>query len=615
MPARAHPVSLFIILSLSLRTWLKEFGSSITEPIPLVLIFHSFWFFAWESVFGKVSCKCSLILLLCLMGKKGGSSWLTAVKRAFRSPTKDTDKRSTRRKEDHDQEEDEEKRREKRRWIFRKTINQEAVTQQIPQKGKPDVTASDDTTTDHAALAATAAAAEQNHALAVAVATAEAAMATAQAAVEVARLTRPSSHARGNYAAIVIQTAFRGYLARRALRALKGLVKLQALVRGHNVRKQAKMTLRCMQALVRVQARVLDQRIRLSHEGSRKSAFSDTNSLLESRYFQEIADRKSMSRDGSSIADDWDERPHTLEEVKALLQHRKEAAGRRDKSLPQAFSQQIRRSGRNSSIGNEEELEERPKWLDRWMATKPWENRARASTDQRDPIKTVEIDTSQPYSYLVPNLRRSHPNYQYQPQPQPQQRPSSHSVASPFHRAHQNGSLHQSPITPSPSKSRPIQVRSASPRCGREDRSYNTSQTPSLRSNYHYTGNFYQQGMVVGTSNSSNDNATLPNYMAATESAKARIRSQSAPRQRPSTPERDRAGSAKKRLSFPAPDPYGIGMSYGNYGHNLRSPSFKSVSGSHFGLEQQSNFSSCCTESLGGEISPSSTGNLRRLLG
>ena len=79
--------------------------------------------------------------------------------------------------------------------------------------------------------------------------------------------------------------------ARRALRALKGLVKLQALVRGHNVRKQAKLTLKCMQALVRVQDRVRDQRARLSHEGSRKSMFAETNGLWESRY---IPERRSL---------------------------------------------------------------------------------------------------------------------------------------------------------------------------------------------------------------------------------------------------------------------------------------------------------------------------------
>ncbi|RVX13629.1 hypothetical protein CK203_010080 [Vitis vinifera] len=40
-------------------------------------------------------------------GEEGGSSWLIAVKRAFRSPTKETDKRGGRRREEHDREEDE----------------------------------------------------------------------------------------------------------------------------------------------------------------------------------------------------------------------------------------------------------------------------------------------------------------------------------------------------------------------------------------------------------------------------------------------------------------------------------------------------------------------------
>lgn len=577
------------------------------------------------------------------MGKKGGTSWLTAVKRAFRSPTKDTEKiRNTRRKEDHDQEDDDEKKREKRRWLFRKptAANQETpVIQQSEQK----INASAGSGSSSVPVPENVSTAEQQHAIAAAMAAAaEAAVATAQAVVEVARFSNgPSNHARENYAAIFIQTAFRGYLARRALRALKGLVKLQALVRGHNVRKQAKMTLKCMQALVRVQSRVLDHRLRLSHDGSRQSAFSDTNSLWESRYLQDIAERKSIvtSRDGSSVADDWDDRPHTIEEVKAMLQSRKEAALKREKNLSHAFSQQIWRSGRNSSIGGEDELEDKPKWLDRWMATKPWDSsRGRASTDQKDTtIKTVEIDTSQPYSYLAPSFRRSntHQNHQHQQQP----RPSSPSHRS--HHHHHNLPIHHSPVTPSPSKTRPLQVRSASPRCQREDRtssshSHIASQTPSLRSNYYYNGGLLQQHHIQNGRVAPTNGNALPNYMAATESAKARVRSQSAPRQRPSTPERERGtvGSlAKKRLSYPAPpsDSYGGGgIGYGGYGghhhphhphphhHHLRSPSFKSVASiaPHLGgIEQQSNYSSCYTDSLaGGEISPSSTSDLRKWL-
>ncbi|KAF8400929.1 hypothetical protein HHK36_014232 [Tetracentron sinense] len=112
---------------------------------------------------------------------------------------------------------------------------------------------------------------EQNkHAIAVAAATAaaaDAAVAAAQAAVAVVRLT---SHGRGTmfggarerWAAVKIQTVFRGYLAKKALRALKGLVKLQALVRGYLVRKQATATLHCMQALIRAQATVRSHKAR-----------------------------------------------------------------------------------------------------------------------------------------------------------------------------------------------------------------------------------------------------------------------------------------------------------------------------------------------------------------
>ncbi|KAL4304226.1 hypothetical protein GQ457_10G000850 [Hibiscus cannabinus] len=127
---------------------------------------------------------------------------------------------------------------------------------------------------------------EQNkHAIAVAVATAaaaDAAVAAARAAVAVVRLT---SHGRGTmfgdghekWAAVKIQTVFRGFLARKALRALKGLMKIQALVRGYLVRKQASATLQGMQALKRPQATIR------SHK-ARKSMHVDTGrSKLRSR--------------------------------------------------------------------------------------------------------------------------------------------------------------------------------------------------------------------------------------------------------------------------------------------------------------------------------------------
>lgn len=251
------------------------------------------------------------------------------------------------------------------------------------------------------------------------------------------------------------------------------------------------------------------------------------------------------------------------------------------------------------------------------MATKPWEAKARASLDQRDLVKTVEMDTSQPYQYLPAKPKRpSH--YQYK-HPQLQRPPSSHGMPSPLHAAHSQPHHQSVTVTPSPSKTRPIQVRSASPRFQRDDRSY--SQTPSLRSNYYYTGGVCNQtgsgASVSSIISSGTSHSTLPNYMAATESAKARIRSQSAPRQRPSTPERDRIGSlAKKRLSFPVPDPSNPGNGYMH--HHLKSPSFKSViSGSHIGIEQQSNYSYAESQGVGStgyEISPTSTSDVRRWL-
>ncbi|KAL3511158.1 hypothetical protein ACH5RR_030559 [Cinchona calisaya] len=80
-------------------------------------------------------------------------------------------------------------------------------------------------------------------------------------------LPQDSERMRLDQAATKAQTAFRGYLARRAFRALDSIIRLQAVIRGHLVRRQAVSTLQCVQSIVKFQALVRGQIVRCSEIG------------------------------------------------------------------------------------------------------------------------------------------------------------------------------------------------------------------------------------------------------------------------------------------------------------------------------------------------------------
>lgn len=73
------------------------------------------------------------------------------------------------------------------------------------------------------------------------------------------------------------------FQARKALGALKGLVKLQAIIRGRAVRRQAITTLKCLQTMVSIQSQVCARR---------SQTLEETCECHDNKQWQDLRDKE-----------------------------------------------------------------------------------------------------------------------------------------------------------------------------------------------------------------------------------------------------------------------------------------------------------------------------------
>ncbi|XP_004496596.1 protein IQ-DOMAIN 23-like [Cicer arietinum] len=345
------------------------------------------------------------------------------------------------------------------------------------------------------------------HAIAVAAATAavaEAALTAAHAAAEVVRLTSTGVAGRSTIrrpkarvgqprlpeetAAVRIQSAFRGYLARRALRALKALVKLQALVRGHIVRKQTSDMLRRMQTLVRLQTQARATRAHLSSDNvlpSFKSSLSEYPPVHEEY-----------------------EHPHHVYSTKL------------------GGSSILKRSSSNANFRKIDSERTRfgSSWLDQyWMECSESKDGSLKKNEQQHPDhekidKILEVDTWKPHfktnHHTTSSLQT--PHYHFSSNYNNNEKCMAH---------HESISKHS---TKAQNQSLASRTTDNSPQ------TFSARKSPFTPTKSECSWGFF------------NGYSGYPNYMANTESSRAKVRSQSAPRQRI---EFDRYSSSTRRHS------------------------------------------------------------------
>ncbi|KAJ0690279.1 putative IQ motif, EF-hand binding protein [Helianthus annuus] len=134
--------------------------------------------------------------------------------------------------------------------------------------------------------------------------------------------------------ATIIQAAYKGYMARRSFRALKGLVRLQGVVRGQHVKRQTANAMKHMQLLVRVQTQIQSRRIQMLEN----QALEQQNNKNDKGVESSLGKWNFSNPEGE---EHWDDSLLTKEERQARLQRKMEAMIKRERAMAYAYSHQL----------------------------------------------------------------------------------------------------------------------------------------------------------------------------------------------------------------------------------------------------------------------------------
>ncbi|MFS8026273.1 putative IQ motif, EF-hand binding protein [Helianthus anomalus] len=180
-------------------------------------------------------------------------------------------------------------------------------------------------------------------------------------------------------AATRIQTAFRGFKARKFYCNSKRLVRLQMLMEGDYGKKQTSNTLRNLQSWNRIQAQIRTSRL----------AMVEDNGIKQKK----IENQLRQDAKGRDLEVEWKGSHHTMTEALARKKQREEATIKRERAMAYAFSHQWRAHSNSNLDANGSNLATYNwgwSWMERWIAARPWESRALVLS----PPKKVNSPTS-----------------------------------------------------------------------------------------------------------------------------------------------------------------------------------------------------------------------------